>query len=179
MDGVEAYERKRSRATAGYLGFGADTRELQRFIDVVSHDAKGRRVVRNAATASLQLFNVAAGKNAKELPLKKSGKGWRKKIAAKGSYKYEAKCQPSGFFHAVTGINYRKHPILSVSHLVEAGFNHPHTGWVEGNWYRWEAFKKNRQRVMHDAVEGMRWGWLQVAKTGKVPSIAKIRNRPK
>ena len=177
MDGVDREERRRGRGNPGFVGFGADTTELRRFIKAVKGDKQGRKVVREGSKAALSLFNEETKANVKELPLKKSGKGWRKAMQAKGAYKYKASCNPKGYFEAKTGINYKKKPILAVSHLIEYGFEHPQAGWVEGTWYRWEAFQAKKKEVMKTAVENMKWGWQQVAKTGKAPNQGKYLKR--
>ena len=174
-DGVQAYEDARSRRGAGKLvGFVADTTEINRFVKAVSGDKEGRKVIRNASRAALEIFNVETGDNAAALNLKPSGKQWRKTLKKKASYLYRISAPKSGRFSAKTGINYKK-AVLRVSHLVERGFQHFRAGKVTGNWFRYEAFEQNRERVMREAVRNMKWGWEQVAKTGKAPTAAQTR----
>ncbi len=176
-DGLDAYENKLARRARGkYVTMTADTKEIDRFIKAISGDKEGRKVTRNAAIAALELFNIETGKEAADLNLKKSGKGWRKTLSKLSAYKTKASAKSDGSFKAKTGINYKK-AVLRVSHLVERGFQHFRAGKVPGNWFRQQAYDKNRDKVMSNFMRNLTWGWGQVAKTGKAPTFSKIRKR--
>tara|TARA_R110001632_G_scaffold67839_1_gene159389 strand:+ start:128 stop:676 length:549 start_codon:yes stop_codon:yes gene_type:complete len=178
MSGIDDFHlraaEKRRNGSNRFVGFQAETSELRRFINAVSGDKEGRKVIRNASRAALEVFNDATAERAGKLPLKKSGKGWRKMLKKRSSYLYKLSATSVGKFSAETGINYKK-ATLRISHLVERGFRHFTAGKVSGNWFRMEAYVMNRERVMRETVRNMQWGWEQVAKTGKAPTAAQTR----
>ena len=165
----------KQRATK-FVGFGADTKSLQKQVKGMVGSQQGRKVVREASKAALQIFNQETGENAAALNLKPSGKGWRKLLKKDKAYKYKASAQATGYFSAATGINY-KHATLRISHLVERGFQHFRAGKVSGNWFRMEAFQDNKKKVFARFSDNMAWGMEQVNKTGKAPSASKMRKR--
>ena len=151
--------------------------QLRRQIDSLSKGKEGRKVIRAASRAALEVFNMETADNAAELNLKPSGKGWRKALKKKGNYKYSYNVTSGAAFTASTGINYKKNPILAVSHLVERGFNHFKAGRIAGEWYRYDAYEDNYKRIMSNMKNNLIWGWEQVVKTGRAPTASKMRKR--
>jgi hypothetical protein len=178
MDELSRAGSDRQWAAAGskWVGFTADTKQIQKQIDELTKGQQGRKVVREASKAALQIFNKETAENATKLNLKPSGKGWRKMLKKDSSYKYKASAKNTGTFSAVTGINYKK-AVLRISHLVERGFQHFKAGKVSGNWFRMNAFKDNRDKFYDLFSSHMQWGMEQVIKTGKAPSASKMRKR--
>ena len=165
-----------ARVRRGWLGFGADNRKLEQQIKSMANGQQGRKAIREASKAALQIFNKETGKNAAALPLKESGKGWRKLLLKDKAYKYKASAHSTGYFSAVTGINY-KHAALRISHLVEMGFRHFHAGKVTARRFRAEAFKTEKPKVMRRFSENLTWAYEQISKTGKAPTASKMRKR--
>ena len=166
------------RATAAkYVGFSnVDSKRLQKQVKSMVDSKQGRKVVREASKAALQIFNKETAKNAAALDLKPSGKGWRKLLQKDSSYKYKASAKANGSFSASTGINYAK-AVLRISHLVERGFRHFKAGKISGNWFRMDAFRDKKQAVFNRFYNNMAWGYDRMNKTGKAPSASQMRKR--
>lgn len=152
-------------------------RELQRTIDKITKGPAGRKVLRNASRAALEVFNVETGDEAGKLKLKKSGKGWRKALTKLGNYKYYISARNSATFTAATGVNYKKAKVLNVTHLVEQGFKHFKIGKISGHWFRHGAFEKNYKRIMNSLKDNIAWGMNTYIRSGKVPSASQMRKR--
>ena len=176
IDDMQLQARDRRRGAGKFVGFGADTKSLQKQVNRMVSSQQGRKVVREASKAALQLFNKETGKNAADLNLKPSGKGWRKLLAKDKAYKYKASATASGHFSAVTGINYG-YAVLRISHLVERGFQHFRAGKISGSWFRQNAFQEKKQEVFDRFQGNMGWGLDILNKTGKAPSASKMRKR--
>jgi len=176
IDDMQLQGRDRRQGAGRFVGFGADTRKLQKQVKSMVDSQQGRKVVREASKAALTLFNIETGKNAAALNLKPSGKGWRKLLQKASSYKYKASATATGHFSAATGINYAK-AILRISHLVERGFQHFRAGKVGGNFFREGAFRTEKKNVLRRFSANMTWGYAQLQKTGKAPSASQMRKR--
>jgi hypothetical protein len=176
IDDMQLQARDRRQGAGRWVGFGADTKSLQKMVKGMVGSQQGRRVVREASKAALEIFNVETGKNAAALNLKPSGRGWRKLLTKRKAYKYKASATASGHFSAATGINYG-YAILRISHLVERGFQHFRAGKVGGNWFRMDAFREKKQEVFNRFAANMAWGFDRMNKTGKAPSASQMRKR--
>ena len=176
IDDMQLQARDRRQGAGRWVGFGADTKGLQKMVKSMVGSQQGRKVVREASKAALTLFNIETGDNAAKLNLKPSGKGWRKLLTKAKAYKYKASAKASGQFSAATGINYG-YAILRVSHLVERGFQHFRAGKVSGNWFRMDAFRAKKQQVFNRFAANMAWGFDRMNKTGKAPSASQMRKR--
>jgi len=159
----------------GFMTIDSDPiQQLMRDLD----SKEGRKVIRHSARLGLEVINDQTSENAKDLKLKKSGKGWRKMLQKRSSYKYKFKNTGRSNFSAVSGINYRK-PILRISHLVERGFNHISGTRVWGNWFREHAFATERDKVMKVFATAMGYGLEMLSNSGKAPGLKTLRSLSK
>ena len=144
----------------------------------ITETPEGRKIARNASAAAIEIFNVETGKKARQLTYKSTRKLWRKAIGQAGSYKTKAFANKFGF-GAMTGINYKKKPVLSISHLIERGFQHVKSGWVKSRPYRETAFRQNERKVRDKTEEGISWGIQQYMRTGKAPTKGQMKRMMK
>ena len=135
---------------------------------------EGRKVIRNSGRVALETFNEETAENAKNLPLSPSGKKWRKKMARKGSYTYKSKNAGKSNFSFWSGVNYKKKE-LRITHLVEAGFQHPSGKQVTGHWFRKDAYRENRGRVVAQFKRLMLTGNDILLGSGKAPGLKTLR----
>ena len=158
----------------GYLILEKDP--VNELIKELQGGKQGRKLLRNASRVTLEFFTEQTYEEVMKLDLKKSGKGWRKALKKKGSYKYKSKGTAKGTFSFWTGINYAKQSILKVSHLVERGFSHADAGRVRGLWFRDAAFKLNRPKAMKLFSNSLMKGMDILAGTKRAPTLKELRS---
>ena len=144
----------------------------------ITETQEGRKIARNASAAAIEIFNVETGKEASKMSFKSTRKLWRKAIKQAGSYKTKSFATREGF-GAVTGLNYAKKPILSISHLIEKGFRHVKAGFVKARPYRETAFQKKDRKVRDQTEALISWGIQQYMRTGKAPTVGQMKRHMK
>ena len=152
-----------------------DTRKLDKMLNELQLEGReGKKVIRQSCRVALELINEETSKQALQLNLKPSGKGWRKALKKKSAFIYKNRKNRKGHFWFYSAINYKK-PILRISHLVEKGFQHFKSGFVSGNWYRKAAFEQQRTRALMELHKSLKYGMGFIAKGEKVPGLVKYR----
>jgi len=153
-----------------------DIGDFEKTINELSQGKEGRKLIRRTARHSLEIFNEHTIKNAKSINFKDSRRGWRWNVGRKGAYKYKFTVNNKKF-HTWTGINYKKDPILNISHLIERGFKHVASGkFIKGHWFRKRAYDDNKREVFRRFTLGIQKGINTIARTGKAPTLREIRS---
>lgn len=162
------------------MKFSLNATDLDKKFDELINGKEGRKVLRRSSQVALETFNEATVKQVKQIPLKKSGKGWRKALSRKSSaFKYAwtgLDKKKGGKFSATTGVNY-KIPILRLTHLVESGFNNVKSGRkVKGHFFREKSFDTNALKGMRQFRNALFRSYDFLAKTGKAPGLKMTRS---
>ena len=158
-----------------YVTGTVDTRQLDKMLKELELEGReGKKVIRQSCRVALETINEQTSKDASQLNLKPSGKGWRKALKKWSGFIYKNRKNGRGRFWFYSAINYKK-PILRISHLVEKGFQHVKAGFVSGNWYRLGAFEKRRAQALRDLEKSLRYGMGYIAKGEKVPGLVQYR----
>ena len=157
-----------------------DARLLNKKIDELLNGKEGRKVLRRSSTVALELVNDETVERVKRLPLKPSGRGWRKALKRKSSafkYRFEGlDKKKGGKFGAITGINY-KIKALKISHLVEGGFRHVRGKFrVKGKQYREKAYDSKTLATLKGFRNALYRSYQYLGKTGKAPSLKMTRS---
>ncbi len=140
---------------------------------VGSRDSK--KMAAHACRAAQEVINEQTQDNAQDLPLKHSGKGWRKLLGKKtGSFVYKMRrSQKTSFFH-YSAINYKK-PVLRISHLIEKGFKHVSGRRVKGHYFRLAAFERSRTKAMKVLHKALAKGYEGMGEGKKTPTYAQFK----
>ena len=158
-----------------YMTGTVDTKSLDKILNELQLEGKeGKKVIRQSCRVALELINEETSKQALELDLKPSGKGWRKALKKKSAFIYKNRKNRRGRFWFYSAINYKK-PILRLSHLIEKGFQHVQAGFVSGNWYRKTAFEQKRTRALAQLEKSLKHGMGFIARGEKVPGLVQYR----
>lgn len=163
-------------AKKGLIYSNIDTSSFDKMIGELQHGSEGRKLIRRASKECLNIFENEARKNSGNLQLKREAKNWRKIIKKKGVYKTKM-IVSNRKFHVSSGVNYSKHPILNITHLIERGFRHVASGkFIRGFFPRERAYDNKASEVKKKFTEYLRAGIHRIAETGKAPTAKEMRN---
>ncbi len=161
----------------GYVTATVDTRSIDRLLaDLEAAGKQGKKAIKHSARIALEVINEETSQKAQDLPLKPSGKGWRRMIKRKTSFVYRTRRTKNYSFWFFTAVNYRKET-LRISHLIEKGFQHARGTKVPGNWYRAAAFEKKRSEALKRFESNLLWGLRLIARGKPIPNLTKYRKR--
>ena len=82
-----------------YMTGTVDTRKLDKMLNELQLEGReGKKVIRQSCRVALELINEETSKQALQLNLKPSGKGWRKALKKKSAFIYKNRKNRKGHF---------------------------------------------------------------------------------
>lgn len=151
-----------------------DTRAVELMFEKMIGSRDSKKMAKHACRAAQEVINDQTSDNAQGLPLKDSGKGWRKLISKKTAFQYKMRRSRKTSFWHFSAINYRK-PVLRISHLIEKGFKHISGRRVRGHYYRLAAFERTRTKAMKVLHKALAKGYEDMGEGKKTPTYAQFK----